>query len=121
MDICIRRQGTWRVIYVARFSAAVHVLHAFERKVRKTRQADVDLGFAPEDAAVPATQAMPVTDPRQYIGSKNLTQQEATAKLGIAPSRVYDLVRGKRETFGPEMLIAWEGCLGRKVRLALAA
>lgn len=41
--------------------------------------------------------------------------------LGIAPSRVYDLVRGKRETFGPEMLIALEVRLGRKVRLALAA
>jgi predicted XRE-type DNA-binding protein len=26
-----------------------------------------------------------------------MTQQEAAAKLGIAPSRVYDLVRGKRE------------------------
>jgi len=81
----------------------------------------VDLGFTPEDAAVPATQAMPVTDPRQYIGSKNLTQQEAAAKLGIAPSRVYDLVRGKREKFSPEVLIAREGRLGRKVRLALAA
>ena len=41
--------------------------------------------------------------------------------LGIAPSRVYDLVRGKREKFSPEVLIAREGRLGRKVRLALAA
>lgn len=52
MDICIRKQGAGRggagrVIYVARFPAAVHVLHAFERKVRRVRQADVDLGFTP--------------------------------------------------------------------------
>ncbi|MFZ2209833.1 MAG: XRE family transcriptional regulator [Porticoccaceae bacterium] len=93
----------------------------FEKKVRKTQQADVDLGFAPEDAAVPAMRARLVTDPRQHIGSKNLTQQETAAKLGIAPSRVYDLVRGKREKFSPEVLIALEGRLGRKVRLALAA
>lgn len=89
--------------------------------MRKVRQADIDLGLAPEDAAVPAMRARLVIDPRQYIESKNMTHQETAAMLGIAPSRVYDLVRGKRETFGPEMLIAREDRLGRKVRLAPAA
>ena len=33
----------YRVIYVARFEEAVYVLHAFEKKTRKTRKADIDL------------------------------------------------------------------------------
>ena len=43
MEIRIRKQGAWRVIYVAKFEAAVYVLHAFEKKEKKTRQADIDL------------------------------------------------------------------------------
>lgn len=33
----------FRVIYVARFSGAVYVLHCFEKKTQKTRKADLDL------------------------------------------------------------------------------
>jgi len=32
------------VIYVARFEEAIYVLHAFEKKTRKTRRADMDVG-----------------------------------------------------------------------------
>ena len=32
-----------RVVYVAKFEEAVYVLHAFEKRTRKTRQADIDL------------------------------------------------------------------------------
>ena len=32
-----------RVIYVAKFAEAVYVLHAFEKRSRKTRPADLDL------------------------------------------------------------------------------
>ena len=35
--------GAFRVIYVAKFADAVHVLHAFQKKTRKTAQADIDL------------------------------------------------------------------------------
>ena len=35
--------GAFRVIYVARFSEAVYVLHAFQKKARKTPKADIDL------------------------------------------------------------------------------
>jgi len=31
------------VIYVARFEEAIYVLHAFEKKTRKTRRADIDV------------------------------------------------------------------------------
>lgn len=43
VEIRIRKEGAWRVIYVARFEAAVYVLHAFEKKEQKTRQSDIDL------------------------------------------------------------------------------
>lgn len=35
--------GAFRVIYVARFADAVHVLHCFQKKSRATRQRDIDL------------------------------------------------------------------------------
>lgn len=43
MEIRIHIQGEWRVIYVAKFATAVYVLHAFEKKTRKTRQDDIEL------------------------------------------------------------------------------
>ena len=38
--------GAFRVIYVATFADAVHVLHAFQKKSQKTAQRDVDLATA---------------------------------------------------------------------------
>lgn len=35
--------GAFRVIYVARIVDAVYVLHAFQKKTRKTAKADIDL------------------------------------------------------------------------------
>jgi phage-related protein len=35
--------GTFRVIYVAKFTDAVYVLHCFQKKTQKTNQADLDL------------------------------------------------------------------------------
>ena len=43
-EIRVRDQsGAFRVIYVAKFESAVYVLHAFQKKTRKTAQADIDL------------------------------------------------------------------------------
>jgi len=33
-----------RVFYVAKFAEGVYILHAFEKKTQRTRQADVDIG-----------------------------------------------------------------------------
>lgn len=43
MEIRIHKEGEWRIIYVAKFERAVYILHAFEKKTQKTRQADIDL------------------------------------------------------------------------------
>lgn len=35
--------GAHRVVYVAKFAEAVYVLHAFQKKSRKTRKSDLDV------------------------------------------------------------------------------
>jgi phage-related protein len=42
-EIRIHVLGEWRVIYVAKFHDAVYVLHAFQKKTRKTNRHDIDL------------------------------------------------------------------------------
>jgi phage-related protein len=46
-ELRVRDQaGAFRVIYVAKFEDAVYVLHVFQKKTPKTRQADIDLAAA---------------------------------------------------------------------------
>jgi phage-related protein len=42
-EIRIHTQGEWRVVYVAKRHDAVYVLHAFQKKTRKTSRRDIDL------------------------------------------------------------------------------
>lgn len=42
-EIRIRLDRAFRVIYLAKLPEAVYVLHAFEKKARKTPQPDIDL------------------------------------------------------------------------------
>ena len=41
-DIRLIHEGQFWVIYVAKFAQAVYVLHAFQKKTRKTRKQDID-------------------------------------------------------------------------------
>jgi predicted XRE-type DNA-binding protein len=81
----------------------------------------LDLGFDPAEAAVLQMRANLMSDLRLYVEKQNLTQDDAAKRLGIAQSRVSDLVRGKWEKFSLEMLITLEARLGRTVRVELAA
>lgn len=45
MEIRIHEGGEYRVIYVAKFSEAVYILHAFQKKTRKTRKHDIDIAL----------------------------------------------------------------------------
>jgi phage-related protein len=40
------RPGAYRVIYIATFADAVHVLHAFEKRTQKTARPDLELAAA---------------------------------------------------------------------------
>ena len=42
-EIRIRILGEWRVIYVAMHHEAVYVLHAFQKKTKKTSKQEIDL------------------------------------------------------------------------------
>jgi predicted XRE-type DNA-binding protein len=80
----------------------------------------VDLGFDPAEAAVLQMRSSLMSHLRLYIGERTLTQAEVAKRLGIAQSRVSDLVRGKWDKFSLEMLITLEVRLGRPMRLELA-
>ena len=43
-EIRVRTDLEHRVLYVAKHDEAIYVLHAFEKRTRQTRQADVELG-----------------------------------------------------------------------------
>jgi predicted XRE-type DNA-binding protein len=81
----------------------------------------VDLGFDPAEAAVLQMRSNLMSDLRLCIEKQKLTQLEAAKRLGIAQSRVSDLVRGKWDKFSLEMLITLEARLGRTVRVEFAA
>ena len=81
----------------------------------------VDLGFEPAEAAVLQMRANLMSDLRQYIEDNKLTQTEAAERLGIAQSRVSDLMRAKWDKFSLEMLITLEARIGRTVRIQLVA
>jgi len=42
-ELRVQAGGAYRVIYLAKFAEAVYVLHAFEKKSRKTARLDVEL------------------------------------------------------------------------------
>ncbi len=42
-EIRIRLEKAYRVMYVAKSAEAIYVLHAFEKKTRRTRKEDIDL------------------------------------------------------------------------------
>lgn len=42
-EIRIRAEGAFRVIYVAKFSEAVYVLHALQKKAQKTPKPDIEM------------------------------------------------------------------------------
>ena len=81
----------------------------------------MDLGFDPAAAAVLQMRANLMSDLRLYIEKQKLTQAQAAKRLGIAQSRVSDLVRGKWDKFSLEMLITLEARLERTVRVECAA
>ena len=45
-ELRIRTGVEHRVMYISKFAEAVYVLHAFEKRTRRTRQADIDLARA---------------------------------------------------------------------------
>ena len=81
----------------------------------------VDLGYSPDEAAILQMRADLMADLRKWIKAKRLTQTKAATILGVSQSRVSDLIRGKWERFGLEMLITLAAKAGMRVTLKKAA
>jgi phage-related protein len=43
-EIRIRTENAYRIFYVAKFSEAIYVLHAFQKKTQKTAKKDLQIG-----------------------------------------------------------------------------
>jgi len=92
-----------------------------KKTIKSSGNVFVDLGFDPAEATVLQMRANLMSDLRLYIEKHKLTQSDAAKRLGIAQSRVSDLVRGKWDKFSLEMLITLEARIGRTVRVEFAA
>lgn len=79
-----------------------------------------DLGFNASEAAILQMKAKLMADLRESVSASGMTQVEAAERLGIAQSRLSDLMRNKWEKFSLEMLITLEARAGRQVTLELA-
>ena len=42
-EIRVQYEGQYRVIYIAKFSESIYVLHAFRKKTQRTSRQDIDL------------------------------------------------------------------------------
>ncbi len=80
----------------------------------------VDLGFDDGEAAILQMRAKLMADLRESVIASGMTQTQAAERLGIAQSRLSDLMRNKWEKFSLEMLITLEARAGRRVTLELA-
>ncbi len=80
----------------------------------------VDLGFDQGEAAILQMRAKLMADLRESVLASGMTQSQAAERLGIAQSRLSDLMRNKWEKFSLEMLITLETRAGRQVTLELA-
>jgi predicted XRE-type DNA-binding protein/putative component of toxin-antitoxin plasmid stabilization module len=147
-EIRIRAGGAWRVIYVAKFGAAVYVAARLRQedathatggprsrptslqgdctamKSRVTTSSGnvfADLGLPPDEVAVLTLRAQLMATLRKLIESRGWTQAQAADALGITQSRVSDLVRGKHDKFSLDMLVTLAARAGRSVKLRVAA
>lgn len=91
-----------------------------EKVIESSGDVFIDLGFSAEEAAILKMRAELMAGLRSTIETQGWTQGEAAQRLGVAQSRVSDLVRGKWEKFSLDMLVTLATRAGIKVELAMA-
>ena len=80
---------------------------------------ETDYKLDPADTAILSMRSKLISDLQEYIKASGLTQIEAAQQLGIAQSRVSNLMRGQWHKFSLEMLITLESRIGRTVTIEL--
>ena len=91
-----------------------------EKVTRSSGNVFVDMGFPAEEAAVLAMRADLMAKLRLQIERSGWTQMDASKQLGIAQSRVSDLMRGKWGKFSLDMLVTIAARAGRRPKITLA-
>ena len=91
-----------------------------EKVTRSSGNVFVDMGFPAEEATVLAMRADLMVKLRLQIERSGWTQMDASKQLGIAQSRVSDLMRSKWEKFSLDMLVTLAARAGRRPKITLA-
>src|SRR6185295_11988456 len=81
----------------------------------------LDMGFPPHEAEVMLLRARLAEALRVWIEREELTQAEASKRLGIAQPRVSEITRGKVELLSLDYLVGLCAKAGIPVKLRLAA
>jgi predicted XRE-type DNA-binding protein len=81
----------------------------------------LDLGFPPHEAEVLLLRARLAEALRRWIDREQLTQAQASKRLGIAQPRVSEITRGKVELLSLDYLVGLCAKAGIPVNLKLAA
>jgi len=81
----------------------------------------LDLGFPPHEAEVLLLRARLAEALHRWIDREQLTQAQASKRLGIAQPRVSEITRGKVELLSLDYLVGLCAKAGIAVNLKLAA
>jgi predicted XRE-type DNA-binding protein len=92
-----------------------------KRATKSSGNIFLDLGFPPHEAEVMLMRARLAEALRQWIDREELTQVEASKRLGIAQPRVSEITRGKVELLSLDYLVGLCAKAGVPVGLRLAA
>ena len=135
--------GAFRVMYVAKFADAIYVLHCFQKKTQKTSSDDIALAsrrqrFDPGvelmtknrfDSVWDAIEETPAQAEnlklrsslmlalKRHIEREGLSQTEAAKVFGVTQPRISNLMRGKIDLFGLDMLVNMLAAAGLRVTL----
>lgn len=119
-EIRVRVGGAFRLIYVAKFTEGIYVLHVFqmtERIRRSSGNVFKDLGFPPDEAAHLLIRTDLMLEIKRILKERRLTQVKAAKLLGVSQPRVSDLVRARIDLFSIDTLVALLARLGVSVSL----
>jgi predicted XRE-type DNA-binding protein len=139
--------GAFRVIYMAKFEAAVFIIHCFRKEDADDQSAEPGAGNETLSRAFEGDQQVAeqkfdsVRDAiedrpaeaenmrvrsglmialQERIKSSGMTQAEAARRFGVTQPRISDLMRGKIDVFGIDALVNMLASAGLHVELTLA-
>jgi predicted XRE-type DNA-binding protein len=113
--------GAYRVIYVARFANAQKEYVMTKKVTESSGNVFLDLGFPPHEAEVMLLRARLAEALRKWIEREELTQAQASKRLGIAQPRVSEITRSKVELLSLDYLVGLCAKAGIPVGLKVAA